>query len=82
MLERCRFYRLPQMAGAQRALVLGDGDGRFLARLLRKNPQLKADVVDLSPAMLQLLNERIAEAGVPDRITLHCADAREFIPAT
>ena len=43
LLERCRFHRLPQMVDAKRALVLGDGDGRFLARLLRKNPQIQAD---------------------------------------
>jgi hypothetical protein len=34
-LERCRFHFLPQLAGTQRALLLGDGDGRFAERLLR-----------------------------------------------
>ncbi len=81
LLERCRFYRLPELIDARRALVLGDGDGRFLARLLKSNPQLRADAVDLSPAMMQLLNRRAAEAGALDRVTLHCVDAREFIPA-
>jgi len=80
MLERCRFYRLPELADAQRALVLGDGDGRFLARLLKSNPRLRADAVDLSPAMLQLLSNRVAEAGALDRVALHCTDAREFFP--
>lgn len=81
MLERCRFHRLPQLADAQRALVLGDGDGRFLARLLRINPRLHADAIDLSPAMLRLLKTRIANTDAADRVTLHCADARNFIPA-
>jgi len=80
MLERCRFHRLPELADARRALALGDGDGRFLALLLKSNPQLRADAVDLSPAMLQLLSKRVAEAGALDRVTLHCIDAREFIP--
>jgi SAM-dependent methyltransferase len=80
LLERCRFYRLPQLADARSALVLGDGDGRFLARLLKSNPQLRVDAVDLSPAMLQLLSNRAAEAGALDQVTLHCTDAREFIP--
>jgi SAM-dependent methyltransferase len=81
MLERCRFCRLPQLSDTKRALVLGDGDGRFLARLLSQNPELHADVVDLSPAMLRLLNARAAAVGAPDRITLHCVDALEFKPA-
>jgi len=81
MLERCRFCRLPQLADAQRALVLGDGDGRFVAHLLRINPRLHADAVDLSPAMLRLLKARIANAEAADRVTLHCVDARDFIPS-
>jgi SAM-dependent methyltransferase len=81
LLEWCRFYRLPELADARRALVLGDGDGRFLGRLLKSNPQLRADALDLSPAMLKLLGERAAEAGALDRVTLHCADARDFTPA-
>ena len=81
MLEHCRFYRLPQLVDAQRALVLGDGDGRFLGRVLQINPHLHADVVDLSPAMLQLLNARVANTGAADRITLHCIDAGHFVPS-
>ncbi len=46
MLERCRFYRIPQLTAARRALVLGDGDGRFLARLLTCNPEVQVDAVD------------------------------------
>ncbi len=80
MLERCRFHFLPGLNHARRALVLGDGDGRFLARLLSANPALHADVVDLSPAMLRLLQARAARIGAQDRIALHCADARTFNP--
>jgi SAM-dependent methyltransferase len=81
MLQRCRLYRLPQLVDARRALVLGDGDGRFLAHLLKENRRGHADAVDLSPAMLGLLRQRAADIGAPDRITLHCADAREFLPS-
>ncbi len=57
MLERCRFHHLPALAAADcsRALILGDGDGRFLARLLAACPELSAQAVDASPAMLRLL---------------------------
>jgi SAM-dependent methyltransferase len=77
-LERCRFHFLPALTDARRALVLGDGDGRFLARLLKTNPQLKADVVDISPAMLRLLSER-AGPEAQQRIAFHQGDARGFV---
>jgi SAM-dependent methyltransferase len=81
LLERCRYYRLPELMKARRALVLGDGDGRFLARLLKENHDLEADVVDLSPVMLRLLSQRIAEAGASGRVTLFQTDALRFVPA-
>jgi ubiquinone/menaquinone biosynthesis C-methylase UbiE len=60
--------------------VLGDGDGRFLARLLEANPTLTADVVDSSQSMLALLEQRIRSSGAQPRrrICLHHADALEW----
>jgi SAM-dependent methyltransferase len=78
-LERCRFHYLPALTDAKRALIFGDGDGRFLARLLAINPALQADVVDISPAMLRLLKERLRLED-RKRVTLHQADARSFVP--
>jgi len=78
-LERCRFHFLPDLTRARHALVLGDGDGRFLRRLLEANPQLHADVADISPAMLALLNERL-DSGMRRRVTLHQADLRNWAP--
>jgi ubiquinone/menaquinone biosynthesis C-methylase UbiE len=79
-LERCRFHSLPALTDAKRALIFGDGDGRFLARLLAVNPALQADVVDISPAMLRLLEERLRLED-RKRVTLHQADARSFVPS-
>lgn len=81
MLERCRFYRIPQLSSARRALILGDGDGRFLARLLAANHALYADVVDQSTAMLHLLQSRVAAIHAAGRIRIHHVDARSFTPA-
>jgi SAM-dependent methyltransferase len=81
-LERCRFHFLPALGDRRRALVLGDGDGRFLARLLAANPNLHADAVDISPAMLELLTRRAAVA-VPDtatRLRSHRVNALDFTP--
>jgi SAM-dependent methyltransferase len=65
------------------ALVLGDGDGRFLARLLHQNSTLHADAVDTSAAMLRLLQTRCQSAQ--SRLQTHQADALTFAarpPAT
>ena len=81
MLERCRFAHIPRLMRARRALILGDGDGRFTARLLAANPQIRADCVDASSAMLRLLRERVRKAGAESRVTTSCGDARVFEPA-
>jgi hypothetical protein len=81
MLERCRFYRLALLVDSRRALVIGDGDGRFLARLMRQNAQLGAEAVDSSSAMLRLLQQRVADEGAGERLLVHCEDARGFSPS-
>jgi cyclopropane fatty-acyl-phospholipid synthase-like methyltransferase len=81
MLQRCRFYRLRDIADRHSALVLGDGDGRFLAQLMRRNPQLQAEAVDASAAMLQLLRKRVTATGAQDRLVVHHADVRNFFPS-
>ena len=75
MLERTRVHHLHAIESrAQRALVLGDGDGRFTAALLAHNPQLEVHAVDLSAAMLTLLKTRAPTAQT------HRLDAREHLP--
>jgi SAM-dependent methyltransferase len=79
-LESCRLRYLPQLLDRRRALVLGDGDGRFLAQLLKHNPHLHADAVDTSATMLQLLRRR-CEAASPNtntRLRTHHANALTF----
>lgn len=79
-LERCRFHFIPALTQCRRALVLGDGDGRFLARLLKAAPQLHADAVDASPAMLRLLQARVEKAGATRHLKTFPTDARCFDP--
>jgi SAM-dependent methyltransferase len=78
-LERCRLHLLPLLLDQRHALVLGDGDGRFLSELLAANPQLHADAVDTSAAMLQLLTERCAANAT--RLRTHHTSAFAFTPA-
>jgi SAM-dependent methyltransferase len=79
-LERCRTHFLPRLSDRRRALVLGDGDGRFLARMLTANPSLHADAVDTSAAMLYLLGRRAAAASPTGaaRLRTHHASALGF----
>lgn len=69
---------LKQLTECRRGLVLGDGDGRFTARLLSANRGVAIDAVDASSAMLEALHRRAgAEAG---RVRIHMADIREWQP--
>ena len=72
------FARSLRNAGA--ALVLGDGDGRFLSALLKINPDLKADVVDASGAMLSELRDRNPAAIAEGRLRTYHANALIFLP--
>lgn len=82
-LERTRFHFLDHLAEHRRALILGDGDGRFTARLLAANPEITIDAVDSSLAMLDLLTERVRRLGPSARQrlrTVQC-DAQALAPA-
>jgi trans-aconitate methyltransferase len=79
ILQQCRCAAIHRLGCCRRALVLGDGDGRFTSRLLRANPTVTVDAVDASPAMLR---ELVSRAG-PDaaRVRVHLADARLWQPS-
>src|SRR5664279_1060989 len=74
LLERVRFAHISCLADRTRALLLGDGDGRFLARLVFHNRALRAEAVDSSARMLALLQSRICEVGAGDRVTVTQVD--------
>jgi len=77
-LWRCRVRWLPQLGGCRSALVLGDGDGRFTAALLRSNPQIRVHAADLSPRMLVSLKQAAKENI--GRVTTEIADLRVSRP--
>ena len=74
LLERSRFAQLDHLGNPLRALVLGDGDGRFLARLLDRYPALHADMIDASPAMISVARQRAEHYGA--RAEFQVADIR------
>jgi SAM-dependent methyltransferase len=77
-LHRARCAFLSDLTNARNALILGDGDGRFTAALLRANSLVQIDTVDASPAMLRALLHRAGPNAV--RIRCHAADARSLQP--
>jgi SAM-dependent methyltransferase len=72
-LERRRFAFLPRLAAARRILVLGEGDGRSLSRLLKLAPLADFDVVEISPEMIALARQRTGNSA---RVNFFCQDAR------
>ena len=72
LLQRTRTHFLTQLNNPRHALVLGDGDGRFLEQLLRRYPDCTTLAADISPAMLAKLRTRCAFAGAR-LTTLHCS---------
>jgi SAM-dependent methyltransferase len=81
-LERCRFHYLPDVLQQKRALILGDGDGRFLAKLFAQNQNLQADAVDTSATMLNLLRHRCeaATSNATPALEIHHTNALTFSP--
>lgn len=74
-LERHRFRFLSEVSDCRRALLLGDGDGRFAARLLNSNPKVNIDSVELSSGMIGQATRRISTAADPARIRFIQQDA-------
>jgi ubiquinone/menaquinone biosynthesis C-methylase UbiE len=67
-LQQCRVLRLREMASCRRALVYGDGDGRFLAELVRRVPQIRVPqiqvaAVDGSEEMLRRAAQRLPSSA-------------------
>jgi ubiquinone/menaquinone biosynthesis C-methylase UbiE len=67
---------LPHVRECRRALVLGDGNGRFLAELLASNPRVEVDAIDVSPVMTEIARRRI---GNSPRVQFHIDDARQLV---
>jgi ubiquinone/menaquinone biosynthesis C-methylase UbiE len=74
-LERARFCYLEQLGDCREILVLGEGDGRCLARLVTIAPTAHIHCIDASPAMLDRAGRRLSAADQA-RVTFSCVDAR------
>lgn len=73
-LERARFCLLDRLAHCREILVLGEGDGRCLARLVKVAPTARIHCLDASAAMLACAEARIAGTEARGRVTFECTD--------
>lgn len=78
-LQRCRTAFLETLEAPARVLIVGEGDGRFLAELIRRHPRAEVTCVDASAAMLQLARARIDPAA---RVAFVHADILNWTPPT
>jgi ubiquinone/menaquinone biosynthesis C-methylase UbiE len=78
-LERQRFAFVDELGDAKRALLLGDGDGRFLFELAKRNADVQIDYVEASGQMIAIARRRLRSPEVvdPGRIRFRQCDARE-----
>jgi ubiquinone/menaquinone biosynthesis C-methylase UbiE len=81
-LERARFCFLDRLRDCRSILVLGEGDGRCVARLARIAPSAEIHCLDASAAMLARAAARVSKSAADTRMTFEHADvlARHFEP--
>lgn len=81
LLQLCRTSFLTQVSNARHILILGEGNGRFLAACNRHLPDAEITCVDASARMLSLAKERLDSSGLnTHRIEFVHADILEWTP--
>ena len=81
IMQSCRTSFLAAAANCRRALLLGEGPGRFLVELLRAHPQLEITCVERSPRMIQVALRHLNRHGLnPARVRFVPADALAWQP--
>jgi len=78
LLQNARCDYLEEASRRKSALILGDGDGRFTARLLQANSTARVHAVDASLAMLATLARNCKQNS--SHLTTEQADLRHWSP--
>lgn len=81
LLQQCRTAFLPQLQGCRRALLLGEGPGRFLGELISACPDLEVTVLERSPGMIREA-ERVLAPGQRERVRFEAVEIRNWRPAS
>lgn len=77
-LERARFAFLDRLSDRERILVLGEGDGRCLERLVEAAPKASIVCVDASAAMLERARRRLVTPHARARVEFVHTDLTTF----
>jgi len=78
-MQRCRAFFLPEFDGASRILLLGEGRGRCLEALRRRNRSAEITVLDASRRMLELARRDLLLAtGSDEGVRFVCASALDW----
>ncbi len=81
MLQQCRTAFLPETRNCRRALLLGEGPGRFLMELVRQNPTMEVTCIERSPRMLREARSSLQRTGLNgSRVTFIEGDALTWSP--
>ena len=81
-LQQARVACLDEIGSPRRALIMGEGDGRFLAALLQRHPLITIDCVDSSERMLDLARRHVLETNPNEirRVAFLQHDVRSWAP--
>ena len=80
-LQRCRTTFLPGLPRPRHALLLGEGNGRFLPELLAAHPGAPVTCVDASAAMIERARARLRSRGInPEAVEFVQADVLAWSP--
>lgn len=81
LMQRCRTRFLSRTRNCRHALLVGEGTGKFLAELLRGNPQIRVTCIEHSQGMIEQMRRRLsAEKLDGSRVEFKQADARHWPP--
>ena len=76
-MQRMRCAHLDHMSGRREILLVGEGTGLFLERLLEVNAQAKVTVVEQSEQMMKRAKRRVAEKDLR-RVTFRKLSFEKF----
>ena len=81
-LQHARTCHFDRLGSARHILILGEGIGRSLERLVTHAPRAEIVVVEASAAMIDVARHRLARQGIPiSRIDWQHADIRAWTAA-
>jgi SAM-dependent methyltransferase len=82
VLQCCRTEFLAHVSGCRRALLLGEGPGRFLVELLRINPNAEVVCLEQSPRMIREAAWQVKRNGLANQhLRFEKCDALQWKPS-